>query len=383
MDVKPTCSPSNLRPLCILPTEAKIIAIMLRARLMPFVSTYLKEVPQYAYVPHRNSTHAIAFVLEHCADVRARLAGFADNLHKKREQQRSGSPAEQFGAFQIALDLSQAFDLLDRSHVEAALVDANAPAELIAAIMCVLSNTAYVFQVGQHSQTLPTQNGIRQGCPLSPLLWSFASGYIYRRLAEALPDSVLRNLTLFADDHHVSFQCNTVSGMYQASTHAGALLDCLKSHNLKVNPDKSVVLLEVRGAEMKRALKRHVQKTKNGRRLMLPSKTGMRVGIPMQSSTKYLGIFISYRNFEDCTVKHNIGKAKARYTQLRHLLNGKIAPILYYGLPVVGLTEQGAYLLHVAVVKQIRAFSASPVHLTREPTLELFRRLHIRDPYPS
>ena len=66
-------TPAHLRPICLLPLQAKVLAAVLASRLQPFVARYLEEIPQFAYVHQRSLGQALERVAGHCAEVRALL----------------------------------------------------------------------------------------------------------------------------------------------------------------------------------------------------------------------------------------------------------------------------------------------------------------------
>ena len=65
---------SQLRPICLLPPMAKILAAALADKLRPYASQYLYAIGQFAYIPHRSLSQALERVTSHCAEVRALLA---------------------------------------------------------------------------------------------------------------------------------------------------------------------------------------------------------------------------------------------------------------------------------------------------------------------
>ncbi|CAE7462527.1 jockey\pol [Symbiodinium natans] len=202
----------------------------------------------------------------------------------------------------------------------------------------------------------------------------------------------LKGLTLYADDHHFGLTFHDTKGLAAAIKQAGVLLAVLRDAGLDVNAQKSVALLEVRGRALRKAAKQCQGRSPTGPYLRIPNPnnpTGKVDCIPLHTTAVYLGVVISYKNFEDATVRRNIRKAQHRYHQLRKLLNGHhsltqhtrlrlwracLEPIFYYALHVVGVTKSGSRLLHTALVKQLRAVCASPVHITRESTADLLGR---------
>ena len=387
---KPPTKPESLRPLNLMGAEAKAIAIAIRERLQPYAEKYMEDIPQFAFLQGRNSLHCILRVHQHCREVRTGISAFTSNLHRLRNS-RTPKKNECFGAFQIALDLSKAFDTLARHHIQTALKEAGAPGDLISITMRLLTQTSYVIQVGDCSDRVRTTNGIRQGCPLSPLLWTLATGSIWRQLSRRLDPSVLRGLTLFADDHHLSFTFSSVKEFHRSLQNTGQFLAALQDMGLQVNPQKSVAVAEVRGVALRKALKQATVRTaqQSCLRIPMPSPVGPPVVIPLHPQAMYLGVIVSYRQFEDATVKRNISRAKQRYGQLRRVLTTRsvlhpvhrlrlwracLESVFLYGLPAVGVTPHGLHLLQVSMTKQIRAVLRSPVHITHESNQALWHR---------
>ena len=92
-------------------------------------------------------------------------------------------------------------------------------------------------------------SGIRQGCSLSPLLWSLITGLIYRQFQTAL---ALQNLpegttTLFADDVFGSWLFQTPTTFRKAIRAVGVLIDVIQKAGLKLSMDKTVILLLAQG----------------------------------------------------------------------------------------------------------------------------------------
>ena len=81
---RPLRSPGDLRPIG-LSYPAKIVASILAGKLQPFVVAYVKELPQYAYVPQRTLAQALERVLSHCAHVRSLVQQQAQTIHTCRQ----------------------------------------------------------------------------------------------------------------------------------------------------------------------------------------------------------------------------------------------------------------------------------------------------------
>ena len=109
----------------------------------------------------------------------------------------------------------------------------------------------------------------------------------------------------------------------------------------------------------------------------------------------YLGVQISYTNFEDATLDSRLAVAQLtrgrlikvlharRYLQLHkrlQLYTLCVRTAALYGLTSIGVTAAGLRRLHTFEVKHVRAIARSPVHLTRESTVQLYQRLRLHSP---
>jgi hypothetical protein len=74
------------------------------------------------------------------------------------------------------LDIAKAYDTLDREFLVGAMDAMGAGKGLIAWTQLLLANTASLAVVnGFKSDPVPMRAGVRQGCPLAPLLYLFAA----------------------------------------------------------------------------------------------------------------------------------------------------------------------------------------------------------------
>ena len=79
------------------------------------------------------------------------------------------------GWFAIKIDLEKAFDRLRWEFIKETLEDARIPATLVMMIMnCITSPSMQVLSHGKPSMPFNSMRGIRQGDPLSPLLFVMA-----------------------------------------------------------------------------------------------------------------------------------------------------------------------------------------------------------------
>ena len=105
---KPATTPGNLRPLGIIRPDGKGLAGACRDLLKPVTEAHLRDIPQFAYQPHRGLSDALGRAVQHVTDVRA-----ACKRHRRtrRELKRGLGKIQLEGGICFALDLSQAFDI--------------------------------------------------------------------------------------------------------------------------------------------------------------------------------------------------------------------------------------------------------------------------------
>ena len=79
-----------------------------RDLLKPVTEAHLRDIPQFAYQPHRGLSDALGRAVQHVTDVRA-----ACKRHRRtrRELKRGLGKIQLEGGICFALDLSQAFDI--------------------------------------------------------------------------------------------------------------------------------------------------------------------------------------------------------------------------------------------------------------------------------
>ena len=100
--------------------------------------------------------------------------------------------------------------------------------------------------------------------------------------------------------------------------------------------------------------------------------------IPIVPSYVYLGVVISYRNFEDQTLRHRLAIAAGHHARLRRVLRAKkvltpserarlwtvlIQSAQLYALEAVGVTKEGMRLLHVQTTKHLRGIFGTARHV--------------------
>ena len=265
--------------------------------------------------------------------------------------------------------------------------------------MAWLTDSSYHLSHAGESFTLTPTRGIRQGCVLSPLIWTCVTGTMVRDLT-ALGITV-EDLDLYADDYLHQEIITSFEAFAPALQKMGVVIMYLQlqDQGLQVSLDKTVVLCRVAGTRASMAMKQHSfkRKDKDGvERMYVKVPTNRTtLHLPLVQEHKYMGIMATYYNFEDSTLNHRIASAKNTYTRLKPFLRSRkrlslpgrlrmwwacVWSSMRYALPSVGVTGAGATTLRGLVATHMRALAVSPRHLTGETTELLFARLGVQDP---
>ena len=174
--------PANYRPITLLCTDYKIYAKILSRRLGPHLASII-DPEQTAFVPGRRIGENILTL--QCLTALLRLQG------------RS--------AIAVICDFRKAYDTLDRDFLYAAMAALGCGAAFVAMVRRLLTDTTARAHVNGYTSTLAAfEAGVRQGCPLAPLLYLFfAQGLLALLRARGVGIDVAgRRLTAtqYADD---------------------------------------------------------------------------------------------------------------------------------------------------------------------------------------
>jgi hypothetical protein len=218
--------PGNYRPIAI-----TSVLYRLYANLVTQVTSHWADqqqlVPpeQFGFQRHRSTTQA-AFVLRHAVHAR-RALGERTKLHC------------------VFVDFAKAYDSVDQAKLWQHLHNLRMPAGLLAAVQKLYDGAVYQIRDGQKcTGQVPCTRGIKQGCPLSPLLFSLYVSDLPGTLAEACPEEGIQlgehkvQSLLYADD--LTLLATTQRG---AQRQLDALHGYACSKGLTVNVDKTEVMV--------------------------------------------------------------------------------------------------------------------------------------------
>ena len=390
---KAPVKPANLRPIALQDCGGKSIAKALQVRASPCISEMMSSLPQYAYLPGRLLKVAIVRAVHHCRIIRTRLAGSCPNIQQRR---RGMSPSECYGGAILSLDMSQAFDRVDRHKLLMALTHSNMPHSLVQAIAQWHNGVEYHLQVSRQETQVKCGRGLRQGCTMSPTLWVAVLGLILERIGEATDSHWMRQMmTFFADDILEKWEFREMGDLDWFLRCIGCAFQILEEFGMTVNASKSSLLIQLRGHAGRRWLKARTRAVDGRPHLVAKTPQGLIKTIPMVSQITYLGVILSFGNFERATIKHRIKCAENQRRRLQKVLQGKrilsrhhrlriwqtcVVSTALHGISATGLDPHSLRLLRACFARHVRAIAASPVHLTRENTAQLFHRLGISEP---
>ena len=98
----------------------------------------------------------------------------------------------------VLFDFSSAFPSLSQDYMWSVLSHIGIDPKVLLAIQRLYVNNVHSIRVkGSVFASLTATSGVRQGCPLSPLLFAAVADVLLRRLASCLPENIIR---AFADD---------------------------------------------------------------------------------------------------------------------------------------------------------------------------------------
>ena len=209
---------ANWRPVSLLNTDYKIITRALAVRLLTVMSSIVEE-DQTCGVPGRTIFHTLSFI--------------RDTMDYANEKN--------LDAYMLTIDQMKAFDRVDRGFMIKVLRRYGFGKGFIKLVNLIYANTTSKIKVnGKTSLAFILERGVRQGCPLSALL--------YTLIAEALACAIRSNkeitgITVNKTEKKVAQYADDTTLLLTKEKSFYALLKTLdlyeKATGAKIHPQKS------------------------------------------------------------------------------------------------------------------------------------------------
>eukprot|EP00435_Cladocopium_sp_Y103_P018388 s1539_g4.t1 len=365
---------ADLRPITFLDPCGKTLFGVFSDELHSQVWPYLRGLPQYAYLPGRGTEDALHRIATCCREVRDLLDSQKFVIHNR------ASDNEQYnlvGGIMLSLDLSQAFDVVDRPALYAGLASLGVSDSLLSFLKSVYSCTSYKFDHRGHQREFPTTRGIRQGCRAAPALWATQAALLLQQFMAVTSESwVLDHSTIYADDSSFHEVLTSEDQLHRVLRDLGRILDVLEKAKMQVNLSKTTVMLRLRGRALHRLQKQYIKRLPDGgAQLKIPRGNGTFSLIRLVKQQQYLGTTVSFYNFERQTMICRLKAAEKTNLQLTRWLYAQrhLSPhqrTRSFGLPtracdIVGLTlrRQSRHIHSLACIVII-TMSSLRRHLT-------------------
>lgn len=203
----------DFRPISLINTDQKILSHVISDRLLSAFNRIIRS-HQHAYLPNRQIQSA-HIKIQHAI------------LKMNNEDSL------------LALDFQKAFDSVNREYLSMLMKVVGIPDKLISIIELIYSNNKSFVEInGFISKPIEIQNGVRQGCPLSALLFIFALEPLLQQIQEdsKIKSKIRQKCIAYADDVTL---CITTKSFARLQNILEAFTEI---SGLKINKQKSEVL---------------------------------------------------------------------------------------------------------------------------------------------
>ncbi|CAE7945894.1 Pol [Symbiodinium sp. KB8] len=388
---KPT-TVASMRPIGLQSPATKSFASALKVAVMEHLTPVVTNLPQYAYLPSRGTTDALLKVHQHFEDTAALIASNrVDRFQQKAGKHRLSC----VGGISLSLDLSSAFDGVHRPTAYQTMLQHGVDRTTVDIIQSLHQQARYHFTVGSHTSFVCTTNGIKQGCTIAPSIWAFFTVAVMLKMTEARSMHWLQQVcTLFADDCWGSWLISSERDVTRAIEDIIHIITVLEDFHLRVNYQKTAVLLRLEGKSAERALNACTVE-KDGTSHLEALIRGESRLIPIKTQHEYLGTAVTYHHRQDANTQKRMQAGQLRYQDIRRVLNGRhvltvrqrtslwrscIYSSLVYSIPVVGLTPKSNQKLYVQTTRHLRAIARQPAHLHHTPKRTIWEDRGLRPP---
>ena len=390
---KPPTAPAALRPIALQePLGKALIGVLCRVGQSDSLDQLI-HWPLWAYLPHRSTLDSLYRVALHCKQVRSLIQSQRSTPATRASQH---DRYKLCGGVQLLVDMSRAFDSVDRNRLFARLHELGVRKEIVKLLTSWHSDTCYIVQTGDASTQVSVERGLRQGCKAAPWLWNSTMALILTDLAGHIDRSWLQQHTnLYADDIQAGDVFYSEADLLCILHKFAVILSMLKSYGLLINEDKSMILIAMTGTSQQQVRQRLMLRRKEGDKLRF-SYGDHTFSIPVTDSAKYLGVVISYGQLEEHTIRHRVQLATIAFKRLQVWFKGRrglamreklqlwntcVLPIATYGIFSTGITIKGARLLNHTFTVMLRKVLIDHSYITRHSNKHVFQLHDVDPPY--
>ena len=200
--------------------------------------------------------------------------------------------------------------------------------------------------------------------------------------------------TLFADDHLGHWTLQTLQDVQQMEAAILALFTTLEDYGLKVNPEKSQMVVQVKGSRLKKLVQSRTVLIKNQPHWRLQDGDKQHL-IPLCNVITYLGTKLSLRDGTDPTLEFRLAEAAAKTSSLRKSIRSRkglsrshrvriwrtcVVSSAMYGLLTTPFNGHMVAKLRAWFHRNLRAVANMPAHLTKISNNELRTQFALQDP---
>ncbi|CAL1399429.1 unnamed protein product [Linum trigynum] len=275
---------SQFRPISLCNVVYKVVAKSLANKLKPLL-------------PHLIHPNQSGFVLKrHITDNIIILQETVHSMAKKTGKK---------GFMLLKIDLAKAYDRISWNFLEVTLVEAHLPAECIKIIMaCVTTTSFQVLWNGGETESFTPSRGLRQGCPLSPYLFTLCMERLSHTIVEEVRSKNWNPMRLSLagpDLSHLFFADDLVLFAEASPKHADVVMSCLErfcqASGELISKEKSRILFS-----------KNVQ---NRTRSIICAKLGIQ---STNDLGRYLGVLVLHGRLNNNTFKYILEKMDNKLT---------------------------------------------------------------------